>query len=78
MEVLHALQGHPEAAHLWDRHIDQILRNHDFQPTTHEPCLYHSTKEQTYALLLRQVDDFAIAVEHEDITTNIIKAIDKK
>jgi hypothetical protein len=39
MEVLHALQGHPEAARLWDKHIDKILYEHEFQPTTHESCL---------------------------------------
>ena len=38
--VLSAMQGHPEAPRLWEKHADRILRTIGLTPTTHEPCLY--------------------------------------
>ena len=38
--LLSAMQGHPEAPRLWERHIDKILRSIGLVPTVHEPCLY--------------------------------------
>ncbi|KAL9178443.1 hypothetical protein ACHAXT_003773 [Thalassiosira profunda] len=37
--VIRAMQGHPEAPRLWEKHADGILRKLDLRPTTHEPCL---------------------------------------
>lgn len=71
--VLHALQGHLEAA---DRHIDYILEQKKFKPTTLEPCLYYVNISDTYMLFLRQVDDSALAVEREQIVHDIIGKLD--
>jgi hypothetical protein len=38
--VLGAMQGHPESPCLWEKHIDQILRDIGLTPTIHEPCIY--------------------------------------
>jgi hypothetical protein len=59
--ILSAMQGHPEAPRLWEKHADKILRSIGLQPTTHEPCLYSGLINNSRALLLRQVDDFSVA-----------------
>lgn len=61
--ILKNLQGHPEGPRLWNKHVDNLLRNKlGFTPTTHEPCLYFRRNAQgQLILLLRQVDDFLIA-----------------
>lgn len=38
--VHRAMQGHPEASRLWEKHIDRIIKKLRFKATTHEPCLY--------------------------------------
>ena len=75
LRVHHALQGHPESPRLWERHIDKILKKHGFQPTTHDPCLYHYTKDNTRILFLRQVDDFAVAARDPSDAHRIIQLI---
>ena len=43
LPVLRALQGHPEAARLWEEHINDILRELGFKNTTHEKNIYTGT-----------------------------------
>jgi hypothetical protein len=74
--VNYALQGHPEAPRLWERHIDKILRHIGLTPTTHEPCLYSATIAGEYILFLRQVDDFALATTHSTMAQQMINNID--
>ena len=40
MRVKKALQGHPESARLWALLIDNVIRELNLQPCTHEPNLY--------------------------------------
>lgn len=47
IHVYHAIQGHPEASHLWEKHINKILKCISLQPTKHEPCLYRSLFQGT-------------------------------
>jgi len=75
--VNYALQGHPEAPRLWERHIDQILRKIGLTPTTHEPCLYSATMQGEYILFLRQVDDFALATTKTESAQHLITTIDQ-
>ena len=80
VQVLHAIQGHPEAPRLWQDHIDDILRKIGFQPTKKEPCVY-THKDSTRGneiYLLRQVDDFAIACDDENTAEKFWKLIDGK
>lgn len=74
--VNYALQGHPEAPRLWERHIDKILRQIGLTPTTHEACLYSATINGEYILFLRQVDDFALATTHSTTAEQMITNID--
>ena len=55
------MQGHPEASRLWEKHIDRIVRQLGFKPTTHEPCLYEGYVRGERCIFKRQVDDFALA-----------------
>jgi hypothetical protein len=62
LPVLHALQGHPEAAHLWEEHISKILCDIGFVSTTHEFNIYSATIDNHKILLLHEVDDFIVAM----------------
>jgi len=74
--ILSAMQGHPEAPRLWEKHADKILRTIGLTPTTHEPCLYSGLVDGHRVLLLRQVDDFAVAAASENITSRVFDLID--
>ena len=74
--ILSAMQGHPEAPRLWEKHADKILRSIGLFPTTHEPCLYSGLVAGHRVLLLRQVDDFAVAAASESITSQVFDLID--
>jgi hypothetical protein len=77
LPVLHALQGHPEAARLWEEHITRILADLGFTATTHERNIYSATIRDQQVLLLRQVDDFALATSDPSIATYLYEAIGK-
>ena len=79
VECFHAIQGHPESPRLWQLHIDKILRLLGFSSSQHEPCIYISLNGkfgETEILLLRQVDDFAVACRYKDTATKIRDALD--
>jgi hypothetical protein len=78
IKVNNAIQGHPEAPRLWEKHIDKILREIGLQPTTHEPCLYSGTNNAHRIIFLRQVDDFAVASHTKAITEALISEINSK
>jgi hypothetical protein len=71
-----AMQGHPEAPRLWERHIDKILRSIGLVPTIHEPCLYSGIINGKRVLLLRQVDDFATASSDAATCDKVLDLID--
>jgi len=78
LRVKYALQGHPESPRLWEQHIKRILTTKiGYKPMHHEPCLYQATIADSWTMLLRQVDDFAFAVETEEIGKSIVTAIDQ-
>ncbi|KAL7550305.1 hypothetical protein ACHAWF_013539, partial [Thalassiosira exigua] len=51
--ILAAMQGHPEAPRLWERHADTILRSLGLTPTVHEPCLYSGIIDGERVVFLR-------------------------
>ena len=75
--ILSAMQGHPEAPRLWEKHADRILRAIGLNPTTHEPCLYSGIIDDQRVLLLRQVDDFAVATPSESLASRVFDLIDE-
>ena len=76
VQVLHALQGHPESPRLWATMIDKIIREiAQLKPCTHEPCLYYGIVDNEIVLFLRQVDDFAVACRDPNIANNVIDII---
>jgi hypothetical protein len=77
LPIRHALQGHPEAARLWETHISAILVNIGFQSTTHKKNVYRATINASPVLLCRQVDDFALGTTDLDTATKIYDAIGK-
>ncbi len=72
---LACLQGHPEAAQLWEEHISKILHSLGFTATTHEHNIYSATIDGHKILLLRQVDDFVLATPSSLIATKVYDAI---
>jgi hypothetical protein len=77
LPVQHALQGHPESGRLWEEHINRILLGPKlkFTTTTHDRTIYRTVYKGHKILLLRQVDDFAIASPSETIATEIYDII---
>ena len=76
--ILSAMQGHPESPRLWEKHADSILRELGLEPTVHEPCLYSGVINGTRVLLMRQVDDFAIAAPDTKTADILLDMIDDK
>ena len=74
--VLSAMQGHPESPRLWEKHADAILRDIGLTPTIHEPCLYSGTINGTCIILMRQVDDFAIAAPDQHTADILMDLLD--
>ena len=70
------MQGHPESSRLWEKHTDGILRDIGLTPTVHEPCLYSGSINNQRVLLMRQVDDFAIACHDEQTAHMLLDIID--
>ncbi|KAL7534937.1 LOW QUALITY PROTEIN: hypothetical protein ACHAWF_005003, partial [Thalassiosira exigua] len=76
--VLAAMQGHPEAPRLWERHTDSILRSLGLKPTIHEPCLYAGVVRGKRILFKRQVDDFEVAVSTAATASILFYQIDDR
>ena len=81
LRVKRALQD-PESGKLFERHIAVILASPElnFRASVLDWCLYRTEYkgETVLALLLRQVDDFALSCNSEAIADEIIGIIDKK
>ena len=78
LPVQKALQGHPESARLWADLIHGILKEKlGLQECKHEQCLYRGTFKGTEVLFLRQVDDFCVAADTQEIADEIIEVINK-
>jgi hypothetical protein len=78
VRVHNAIQGHPEASRLWEKHIDSILRQIGLTPATHEPCIYAGNIDGQRVIFLRQVDDFAVATKHQDTAEKLLNLINSK
>ena len=76
--ILRAYQGHPESPRLWEKYVDKIIKDNNFTSTVHEPCLYSGYIEGERVLFMRQVDDFAVAVQSERIANILFDAFDDK
>jgi len=76
--VLSAMQGHPESPRLWEKHADAILRELGLTPTIHEPCLYLGIINGKRLILMRQVDDFAIAAPDSHTADLLLDMLDDK
>jgi hypothetical protein len=60
LPALKALQGHPDAGALWEKHINKILDDLDIVYTIQERSFYRDTIVGKAVLLYRQVDDIAV------------------
>ena len=72
------MQGHPESPRLWEKHADAILRELGLTPTIHEPCLYLGIINGKRLILMRQVDDFAIAAPDSHTADLLLNVLDDK
>jgi hypothetical protein len=70
------MQGHPESPRLWEKHADRILRSIGLTPTTHEPCLYSGTINNSRVFFLRQVDDFSVAAATPSLAAHVLDLIE--
>ena len=77
LQVQKGLQGHPEAARLWENLIDKLLRKKGLVPSKHEPWRYSGYYKGQHVLFLRQVDDFAISSKDTKTCHDLINDINK-
>ena len=78
LPVLCALQGHPEAAQLWEEHISAILKDVGFKNTTHEKNIYTGQFCGEKVLSFCQVDDFALGCCQESTAKSVYANIGTK
>lgn len=76
--VMRAMQGHPKSSRLWEKRIDRIICQYGFKPTAHKPCLYLGKVRGERCIFKWQVDDFAIATEHEETAHHFFDLLDDK
>ncbi len=76
--VLGAMQGHPESPCLWEKNIDQILRDIGLTPTIHEQCIYSGLILGKRVLFMWQVNNFAIFAPSQCIANHLLDLIDDK
>ena len=70
LPVYYALQGHPESGKQWMHMIidEKLIKKMGFQTTTHDRCIYcRVTSDGKMQLLLRQVDNFLLACNSEQV-----------
>ena len=62
---------------MWETHINGILTSKKlkFKTTTHDKTIYTTVFKGHHILLLRQVDDFALACDSENIAKDIYRII---
>jgi len=81
LPVLRALQGHREAARLWEEHISAILKDVGFKNTRHEKNIYTGQFCGEKALLVGlacQVNDFAFGCRQESMAKSVYSNIGAK
>ena len=82
MRAKRALQGHPESPRLWAKLIDKIIKKLNLKACTHEPNLYYTSNYKgttdKKVLFLRQVDDFAISCQDEELCEQVISDINSE
>jgi hypothetical protein len=80
LPIQKALQGHPEAGALWERHIVSILTGPELnlRSTTQERNLYIGTFNDEPILICRMVDDFSVAAPSAATTEAFIAFIASK
>ena len=74
--VMRARQGHPESPRLGEKWCDKMIKQHNFKPTTHEPCLYTGLWLGEKCYFKRQVDDFEFAAPSMQLAHSFYDAID--
>jgi len=78
LPVLRALQGHPEAAQLWEEHISAILKDVGFKNTTHKKNIYTGQFCGEKVLLVCQVNDSALRCHQESTAKSVYSNIGAK
>jgi len=78
LPVLCALQGHPEAARLWEEHISATLQEVRFCSATHEKNIHMGKFCGKKVMLVCQVDDFALGCCQESTAQSVHAEIGAK
>ena len=78
LPVLRALQGHLEAARLWEEHISAILEDVGFKNAMPEKNIYAGQFCGEKVLLVHQVNDFALGCRQESIAKSVYSDIRAK
>eukprot|EP00804_Cyclotella_cryptica_P003795 CCRYP_008951-RA/>CCRYP_008951-RA protein AED:0.18 eAED:0.18 QI:0/0/0/1/0/0.5/2/0/368 len=74
--VMRTMQGHPKSPRLWEKWCNNMVKSHNFKPTTHEPCLYSGIWNGEKCNFKRQVDHFEFATPSMKLVYAFYNAID--
>lgn len=61
-----SLYGLKQAARVWNKRIDEVLKRMKFAPSTADPCLYVRCEGKQYVFLLIYVDDVIVICNVEE------------
>jgi hypothetical protein len=77
-EILHSIQGHPEAGNAWECFICGILYSLGFCNTTHEKNTHWMNHETSIVVLARQLDDFTLGCVDDNTAQGIMTLIGER
>lgn len=70
-----SLYGLKQSARVWNRKVDSVFKDLNFQPTKSDPCLYVQRKNGVFSYILIYVDDMIIVTQTEKEFGDIFKSL---
>ncbi|KAL7480596.1 hypothetical protein ACHAW6_006272 [Cyclotella cf. meneghiniana] len=68
---MQSMQGYPESPRMWEKWWDNMVKSHNFKPTTHEPCINSGIWH------VPSYDDFEFATPSMRLANAFYDAIDE-
>jgi hypothetical protein len=75
--VLKALYGLHQSGREWNSELNEWLREHGYQQSLTEPCLYYRFDGDTIMYVLVYVDDILVATNNEQCKVELFEELDK-
>lgn len=73
-----SLYGLKQAAHVWNKRIDEVLKLMGFHQSKADPCLYIREESGKYVFILIYVDDVIVICTTEDEFEDVVKSLNSE